>query len=140
MGAAAEALRHPARTARAALLVVATSVRLAALMRRSGLDRTLAALRSGPRLRGALADPLLHLRLVNRLLPVLPPYRVGRCLKRSLLLLALWHRCGLQVRLHLGFRPAAAGPWGGHAWLSCDGFEVPEPLASPNGHLEAFVL
>ena len=73
-------------------------------------------------------------------MPILPPWRMGRCLKRSLLLLALWSRCGLAVKLHLGFRPSSGGPLEGHAWITCEGFEVPEPLCSSNGHAEAFVL
>lgn len=140
MGRVREAFRHPLVYARVTAAVAAQALRLAVLSRRGGLDHTLAVLRSGRRFRGAVADPGPHLRVVNRLLPVLPPYRMGRCLKRSLLLLALWHRCGLEVRLHLGFRPAAAGPWEGHAWLTCDSFQVPQALASANGHVEAFVL
>lgn len=140
MGGIADAWRHPLRYGRVTAVVVAQALELAVLARRRGLDRTLAALRAGPRLRGAAADPLAHLRVVNRLLPVLPPFRMGRCLKRSLLLLALWSRCGLQVRLHLGFRPSAGGPWSGHAWISCEGFDAPAPLPGSNGHEEAFVL
>jgi hypothetical protein len=120
--------------------VIAAALRLARLNRRGRFDRTVATLRAGHPFHGGLADPLAHLRVVNRLMPVLPPRRMGRCLKRSLLLLALWTRCGLDVKLHLGFRPVQGGPWEGHAWITCDVFEVPEPLSSSNGHLEAFVL
>lgn len=140
MGAVAELLRHPLRYGRVTSAVIAAALRLARLGRQRGFDRTIATLRAGRRFPAALADPLAHLRVVNRLLPVLPPYRMGRCLKRSLLLVALWSRCGVDVRLHLGFRPAPQGPWEGHAWITCDSFDVPEPLSSSNGHLEAFVL
>jgi hypothetical protein len=74
------------------------------------------------------ADPRLTLRLVERLLPLLPPYGAGRCVKRSLLLLDLWSRAGLAPRLHLGvFSSSAAraagespsdGERGGHAWVT----------------------
>lgn len=140
MGVLAELVRHPFLYARVASAVARSAARLAWLDRRGRFHRTLVALRSGRRFRGSLADPLAHLRVVNRLMPVLPPYRMGRCLKRSLLLLDLWTRCGLDVMLHLGFRPAPQGPWEGHAWIECDGFDVPESLACDNEHQEAFVF
>ncbi len=139
MGAASEAFRHPLRYARITAVVWATAWRMARLYRR-GLDTTLAALRTAPPFGATLADPVAHLRVVARVLPLLPPFGLGRCLKRSLVLLALWSRCGLAVRLHLGFRPTAQGPWEGHAWLSCTGFDPPASLTSSNGHEELFVL
>lgn len=53
-----------------------------------------------------------------RLLPLLPPYRFGRCLKRSLILLDLWTRCGLEPRLHLGVRRPGEDPLEAHAWVT----------------------
>lgn len=140
MGALAEAARHPLRYALVTGAVIGTARHVARRFGREPFDRTLAALRALPRFRGALADPTSHLRVVNRLLPLLPPRRMGRCLKRSLLLLALWSRCGLEVALHLGFRPASDGPWEGHAWITCDEYPVPASLRSNQGHREAFVL
>jgi hypothetical protein len=42
-------------------------------------------------------------------------------LKRSLVLLEVWSRCGVEAQLHLGLRREAAGVWEGHAWLSAEG-------------------
>jgi hypothetical protein len=58
--------------------------------------------------------------LADRLAPCLPPRRLGPCLRKSLILLILWARCGLDPRLHLGARKG--GPDGArpdfHAWVS----------------------
>ena len=54
--------------------------------------------------------------ITERLLPWLPPWRMGRCIKRSLILLYLWSRCGIPVRLHIGIHPSQ--PYRGHVWLS----------------------
>lgn len=140
MSALAELARHPLRYALVTGAVIATARQLARRFDQEPLDRTLAELRALPPFRASLADPTSHLRVVNRLLPLLPPHCMGRCLKRSLLLLALWSRCGLEVALHLGFRPASQGPWEGHAWITCNRFPVPESLGSSQGHVEAFVL
>lgn len=42
-------------------------------------------------------------------------------MKRSLVLLEVWSRCGVEARLHLGLRREAAGVWEGHAWLAAEG-------------------
>jgi hypothetical protein len=42
-------------------------------------------------------------------------------MKRSLLLLDLWSRCGLRPRLHLGLRGGGYPGRRGHAWLTRDG-------------------
>ncbi len=60
--------------------------------------------------------PELLARMTERLLPWLPPWRMGRCVKRSLILLHLWSRCGIPVRLHIGIHPSQ--PYYGHVWLS----------------------
>jgi hypothetical protein len=57
----------------------------------------------------ALARPAWLDGAAARLLPLLPPRRVGRCLKRSLILLDLWSRCGLEPRLHVGVRRKGGG-------------------------------
>jgi hypothetical protein len=54
---------------------------------------------------------------VNRLLSFVPPVGFGRCLKRSLLLLDLWGRCGLRPTLHLGVRHPAEDDPNAHAWI-----------------------
>jgi hypothetical protein len=62
--------------------------------------------------------------LADRLAPMLPPRRLGPCLRKSLILLILWARCGLDPRLHLGARKGdSAGAGQGvrpdfHAWVS----------------------
>lgn len=63
------------------------------------------------------AKALLALTLLEPLLPLLPPYGAGRCVKRSLILLDLWSRAGLQPKLHLGLREGD-GLRQGHAWVT----------------------
>lgn len=120
----------------AGVAVVGAAVRLAWLLRSrplSELPERLRAVRPLPR---PLRDPRLLAAGVDRLLPWLPPWGAGRCLKRSLLLLDLWSRCGIQPRLHLGVRRLAAGGWEGHAWLS----EGPLPAALGEGSYREVVV
>lgn len=67
-----------------------------------------------------LRKPAELAELADRLAPFLPPRRLGPCLRKSLILLNLWARCGLDPRLHLGARKG--GPDGArpdfHAWVS----------------------
>lgn len=65
-------------------------------------------------------NPAAALPVVEALLPVLPPLGAGRCLKRSLLLLDLWSRAGLEPELHLGYRRGSASERG-HAWITTRG-------------------
>lgn len=58
---------------------------------------------------------------VQRLSRPLPPWRLGPCLKRSLLLLDLWSRCGLEPRLHLGAAKEDGGAARFHAWATLPG-------------------
>ena len=71
---------------------------------------------------------------------VLPPWGMGPCLKRSLILLRLWSRAGFGVRIHLGFRPGDGAAPQGHAWLSADDPELASMFGGPNGHTEVLVL
>ncbi len=73
--------------------------------------------------------------VVARLLPWLPPRRTGRCLKRSLLLLDLWSRCGLAPRLHLGVRLPGEGFLEGHAWVTTGDADL-DLRTGPEGHEE----
>jgi hypothetical protein len=66
----------------------------------------------------ALARPAWLDGAAARLLPWLPPYGYGPCLKRSLVLLDLWSRCGLEPRFHLGVRRPGEDPLEGHAWVT----------------------
>lgn len=76
--------------------------------------------RSATPLPAALRRPDELAALADRLAPLLPPRRLGPCLRKSLLLLVLWARCGLEPRLHLGARKGqAGGPRPDfHAWVS----------------------
>lgn len=129
-------------------------VRLVWLERRLPLETLVTRMRTTGRFRVVgLARPEWLLATVDRLLPVLPPWRYGPCLKRSLLLLDLWSRCGLYPRFHLGVRREdERGRYQGHAWVSVGGAAA-EPLAgspspaarlapstSSQGYPEAFVL
>jgi hypothetical protein len=93
-----------------------------------------------------LADPPWLLASVERLLPLLPPWGHGPCLKRSLLLLDLWSRCGLSPRLHLGVRVEGGDRrHGAHAWVTTNGRWPGSAGALPlgtssNGYPEAFEL
>ncbi len=100
-------------------------------------DRLIEELRKGKPFTGALADPGLHLRVVFRLSPLLPPWPMGGCMKRSLLLLHLWSRCGLAPSLHLGLPPLGEGLLG-HAWLTAERDGRVLRAGSNQGQREAF--
>jgi hypothetical protein len=125
----------------AAPVVVATSRRVALLEREMGLGRLLDRLREPDRpLPARLARPEWLAGTVERLLPLLPPRHCGPCLRRSLILLELWTRCGLEPRLHLGFRLQSPDR-NGHAWLTAVGADGGVLRASgPNGTEPAFEL
>jgi len=111
----------------AALVIARAAMRLAVLERSLPLDVLVEHLREAPRLRGRLADPHLYPPLVDRMLRWLPPHRrLGRCVKRSLLLLELWSRCGLAPTFHYGVGHDADGKRRAHAWLG----DVPDDLTA----------
>ena len=116
--------------------VAAASIRTWWLYRRLPLDQACRALTEVRPLPPPLRDPAGCLRLVNRLLRVLPPRGMGPCFKRSLLLLDLWSRCGLSPRLHLGVR-CSVDQREGHAWVTVEG--RPDLSAGETGYTEAFV-
>ena len=136
--------------------VVRAAARLAWLERRLPLEELVARLRATrPFAISALVRPEWLVATVDRLLVLLPPWRYGPCLKRSLLLLDLWSRCGLRPRLHLGVRrDGEQGRHQGHAWVTVDGaaalpplqetpaiaIDVLAPATSSQGYPEAFVL
>jgi hypothetical protein len=133
---------------RAAFLVAALPalVRAAARVvlweRRLPLDELVARLRAVPPflLLWQRRRPEWLLACLDRLLPVLPPRRYGLCLRRSLLLLDLWSRCGLSVRLHLGVRRPDEGPHEGHAWVTAASAAGGRAATSSQGYPEAFEL
>ena len=131
-------LRRPWRLARA----VAAAYLAGWRVRRGGglpFDRLVDELRQGRPFAGPLADPDLHLRVVGRLLPLLPPRQMGPCMKRSLLLLNLWSRCGLAPCLHLGAAPLGEGLLG-HAWLTADAHGRALRAGSSEGQRELFAF
>jgi transglutaminase superfamily protein len=126
-------------------LVVRASARCAWWERRLPLDALVDRLRAVPPLDWApLANPPWLLATLDRLSGLLPPWRYGRCLKRSLLLLDLWSRCGLCPRLHLGVRREDETRYQGHAWVTVDpspGADTVSTLGTATlGYQEAFVF
>ena len=101
-------------------LVVRSARRVSSLERTRDVRELSERLRGGELLAARDRDPQLLAAATDRLCPVLPPWGMGRCLKRSLILLDLWSRCGLHPALHLGIRPRKGGRWEGHAWLSTE--------------------
>jgi hypothetical protein len=106
---------HPISVLRSLGSIARAAMRVSFYQRRRSLPELVSRLRSTPR--GSCGDPRLALAVLERLLPVLPPYGAGRCVKRSLFLLDLWSRAGLTPSFHLGLR-GAAGDRGGHAWVT----------------------
>ena len=135
-------VRRAAFAAAATPIVLATGWRIARLERRLGLGALVAELRrAGERpLPAGLRRPEFLAGTVEILLPVVSPRHYGPCLRRALVLLELWSRCGLQPDLHLGFglrTPDRAG----HAWLTARAADgVVLRASGPAGHQEAFVL
>jgi hypothetical protein len=116
--------------------VVWASLRTWWLYRRLPLDQACKALAEGQPLPPRLRDPDGYYRLVIRLMRWLPPYDLGPCIKRSLLLLDLWSRCGLEPRFHLGMRNKDEQRHG-HAWITVDG--RPDLSTGEMDYTEAFV-
>jgi hypothetical protein len=106
---------HPGAIVRSLAAIARAAVRVSFCQRRRSLPELVSHLRSTPR--ASSGDPRLALAVLERLLPVLPPYGAGRCVKRSLFLLDLWSRAGLTPSFHLGLR-GAAGDRAGHAWIT----------------------
>jgi hypothetical protein len=102
----------------AVLAVLRAALRVGWLEPRTNLGELVSRLRDR-RLQALGWDPKLASGVVERLLFVLPPYGAGRCVKRSLLLLELWSRAGLEPRLHVGIHAnLAEGPSRGHFWVT----------------------
>jgi hypothetical protein len=114
----AEGAKRVLRHRRVLFAVARAAARVTIAERRLGLEAAAVSLRrTALRRPRAEADALLS--AVDDLLPYLPPRRrLGACYKRSLLLLDLWSRCGLEPRLHLGVRVDADGNAEAHAWVS----------------------
>ena len=111
-----EAWKHPLRSGTAVLLVLASALQVTLLARDTDLRALVLRLRRGRRFSSTRLDPVFLAALVERLLAYLPPWGLGRCVKRSLLLLHLWSQCGFEARLHIGLRNRS-----GHAWVTAPG-------------------
>jgi Transglutaminase-like superfamily len=131
-------VRGPLLRARSLASVVTASFLVRRLYGRTPLDRLAGLLRTGTPFPPSLRDPRLHLESVNLLLPFLPPRGLRSCFKRSLILMNLWHRCGLDPRLHLGVRQTGSGGGSGHAWVTAPG--APVLTADSDGYREAVVV
>ena len=127
-------------------LVARASLRAAWHLRRLPLDEVITQMRDVSATPGWLRRPRWLAGLTDRLLPFLPPLGYGPCMKRSLLLLDLWGRCGLEPRFHLGIQTGiqtgiehgqsgpcenpSADPRELHAWITAG------PLSTPSNHFE----
>jgi len=123
-------------------LVLATGWRVARLEVALPFGELIAALRArrASPLPAWLADPAGLAETVEKLLGILPPRRCGLCLRRALLLLELWSRCGLEPKLHLGFRLQAPDR-DGHAWLTATTARgEPLQVSGPQDYAPAFEL
>ncbi len=113
------ALKHPVGTAVSAVFVLRAALRVLWHEPRTDLPELVARLKDTPPSRVGF-DLTLADGILERLLPLLPPWGAGRCLKRSLLQLDLWSRANRAPRLHLGLLEAPHGREG-HVWVTTDG-------------------
>ena len=116
-------------------VVVRASLRASRHVRRLPLDQAVTRMRDVSMLPGWLQQPRWLAGLCDRLLPVLPPLGYGPCMKRSLFLLDLWGRCGLNPEFHLGMQK---GPLDDqrelHAWITAG------TLSTPSNHAEIWKI
>lgn len=122
---------------RAVAAALSAAIVLTRLSPRLPFDELVRRLRVGAAFSGGTAAPLLHLRVVSRLFRFLPPRRMGPCMKRSLLLLRLWSRCGLEPTLHLGVARGGERGFRAHAWLTAETDDGPLLAGSGEGWEEA---
>lgn len=117
------ALERTVHVAVATAFVLRAAARVAWHEPRTNLPELAARLRTARRARTGFDVALAH-GVAERLLPILPPWGAGRCVKRSLIQLDLWTRAGHAPRLHLGLLVKPA-PRAGHVWVSTDGAAPP---------------
>lgn len=140
MGRAAHGLLKAAFFAVALPAVARAAVRVLWL-ERLAMDETARRLRDVRPFRLTwLRQPVLMLGTVERLLWVLPPWSAGPCLRRSLVLLDLWSRCGLEPRLHLNFKAGGGHERLGHAWVTAASAGGRVFATASQGYPEAFEL
>ena len=102
------------RTLRAFALVGYEALRVWWFEPRSGLEALLEQLSRGS---PTTLSPALLNAVLERSLSLLPPWWMGRCVKRSLILYALWSRCGLQPAIQFEVRRTGDG-FEGHLSLT----------------------
>jgi Transglutaminase-like superfamily len=107
-------MRRRLRALLSLAVIVRAAVRVGFHHQRRDLPELVERLRTTPR--GCYCDPKLDRAVLERLLPFLPPFGMGPCVKRSLFLLDLWSRAGLAPSFHAGVR-GSAGSRSGHAWI-----------------------
>lgn len=112
------AAAEPVLVVGSALAVLRSAARVAWLARRVPVLELPRHLRVAAPLPVILRDAGRLEAVAGRMLPFLPSAGLGPCLKRSLVLLELWSRCGREAVLRLGLRRSVSGAWQGHAWLS----------------------
>ena len=125
---------------KATLRTIAAAIVVTRLERSSRYEELVERLRDGPSLPAGEQDPVVYARVVGRLLPILPPWSMGKCLKRSLVLLHLWSRCGLTPALHLGVRKSEPGAVEGHAWLTIEELDSFARAGSSTGYSQVVEL
>ncbi len=130
-----KALRHPVATLVALGFVLRAAFRVQWHEPRTDLHELVGELRASPTSSIPLDLDLVEA-VLERLLPVLPPWGTGHCVKRSLLLLDLWSRAGLTPHFHLGFLEGRDGRTG-HAWVSS---HVPVGRSKAAGQSETWRL
>ena len=115
-----------------AIEIVAAYARVVWLLRRDALPSTIAALRAhphdgagAPAAAVAVADGRRLASAVVRTLRPLP--RGSRCLTRSLVLVSLLARRGVEGNLVIAVQPSAEPSFDAHAWVEVDG----SPLLAP---------
>ncbi|MEE2778792.1 MAG: lasso peptide biosynthesis B2 protein [Acidobacteriota bacterium] len=127
--------RQPAAYLFATFATLRTAMRLTRMEKRHRFDELVVHLRRDSPLPGPFRDPMVYGRVANRLAHYLPPRRMGYCIKRSLWLVNLWTRCGLEPKIHIGLQ--RTGPnLQGHAWLTLEGqsgaaFDLEPLLGTP---------
>ena len=120
--------------------IVRASLRLTYLNRRHELDELAHRMASvRPWSLPWLSHPRYLEASVHRFAGQLPPRGLGPCLKRSLLLLDLWSRCGLEPRIHIGAAKMSGDQPSFHAWTTRPGNEaVPRAAGQPYAELWSY--
>lgn len=123
------ALSAPIRTLLATTRVLRAAARVGWYEPRTALPELVDELRRAPRSRLQI-DAVIVEGVLERLLPVLPPFGAGRCVKRALTQLDLCARAGQEPRFHIGFQGSGVDRHG-HVWVTTQ--------ASPSSNLEGSV-